>query len=667
MNIWTGDIETLKELTLFSFYNSETKEWKEFEISKNKNELLNFCNWYNINNLEAAVYYNGISFDCVVIEHCLRTFESWLSLDNLEITKIIWQYAQDVIDNKNYGVFLQYREEHFSVPCIDVFTINGLENEARRSSLKKIEFQLDWWNVEEMPIYHNQENLTDSDIENCKSYCRNDILATNELYQLTIGNTNHPIYKGNNQIELRKDIQAEFNINCLNYSDIKIGDELMKQQYCLTKGIEINQLPKKGTFRSSISLKDCIPSYIKFKTPTLQKLLKDLKSKKVGQRDKHEVVFKYGKLNTEYTIGLGGGHSTNKNEIHKATGDILIIDLDVSSLYPAIMVNEEYYPKHLGKELLKVYKELYLKRIELKPQSKKDKKIKGICDAIKLILNSFYGKVGSIDSWAYDKKVAYSICLTGQMALFMLIEEMELNGFHCFYFNTDGATFYCDKNKIDKFKEICKEWELKTKLTLEDAYFSKMYFSSVNDYISIKTDNSIKKKGHFISEFELWKNKSSRVVALALEEYFVKGTNPEEFIKNHKNIFDFCIMARAKGDLYLEMQKQGYLDEINSTNKIRLKKLVRYYLTTEKEWQLYKRGIGTTGKIANISLHADNELGKIYIQYYNKHEEKRFEDYKVDVNQYIFKALKIIDDLEKTNRTKYFINSKTSNQLNLFE
>ena len=56
--------------------------------------------------------------------------------------------------------------------------------------------------------------------------------------------------------------------------------------------------------------------------------------------------------------------------------------------------------------------------------------------------------------------------------------------------------------------------------------------------------------------FELWKNKSNRAIALALQEYFIKGTKPEDFINNHKNIFDYCIMAsRASGQLYLEMQK----------------------------------------------------------------------------------------------------------------
>jgi hypothetical protein len=69
----------------------------------------------------------------------------------------------------------------------------------------------------------------------------------------------------------------------------------------------------------------------------------------------------------------------------------MIITCDVSSMYPAGIINNSYYPAHLGVELLRTYKQLYLKRLELKPLSKTDKKAKGIADALKLTLNSFFG------------------------------------------------------------------------------------------------------------------------------------------------------------------------------------------------------------------------------------------------------------------------------------
>ena len=71
--------------------------------------------------------------------------------------------------------------------------------------------------------------MTSEEIKLTKDYCRNDVMATFEFYKITTGNTEHPLYKGNNQIDLRQDIFEEFGIPCLNYSDSKIGDEMIKK------------------------------------------------------------------------------------------------------------------------------------------------------------------------------------------------------------------------------------------------------------------------------------------------------------------------------------------------------------------------------------------------------------------------------------------------------
>lgn len=225
----------------------------------------------------------------------------------------------------------------------------------------------------------------------------------------------------------------------------------------------------------------------------------------------------------------------------------------------------------------------------------------------------------------------------------------------------DGATFKVNRNYLDVFYKINKEWEEKTKLLLEEQRFEKIYYSTVNDYIGLTVEGKIKTKGDFLTDNEIFKNKSWRVVALALEQYFVNGKDPIEFIRNHKNIYDFCIMARATGQLYLEMQKE----DDGSLRIEKLKKLVRYYLTTDKEWQMYKRGVGSTGKPTNINLHAPNELGEIYVRYFNTFEQKN--DYNINYNQYIYKCLKIISKIEANNKLKNFIESqKQSQQISLF-
>ena len=50
-------------------------------------------------------------------------------------------------------------------------------------------------------------------------------------------------------------ISEEFGIDCLNYSDIKIGDELLKRSYAKEINKEVKDLPKKGFFRKEIKLK----------------------------------------------------------------------------------------------------------------------------------------------------------------------------------------------------------------------------------------------------------------------------------------------------------------------------------------------------------------------------------------------------------------------------
>jgi DNA polymerase elongation subunit (family B) len=47
----------------------------------------------------------------------------------------------------------------------------------------------------------------------------------------------------------------------------------------------------------------------------------------------------------------------------------------------------------LGKEFLVGYRKMFDKRLDLKPLAKTDKKIKGIVGALKLAVNSVYGKL----------------------------------------------------------------------------------------------------------------------------------------------------------------------------------------------------------------------------------------------------------------------------------
>ena len=567
-NVIIYDIETMRECFIVVCMEPE-KTPKSFVVSKWQNQLDAFIKYTEENIDSYWVGYNNLRFDAQVVEWILRNHMHWHELSGLEICAKIAQKAQDVIHDANYDVFPEYREWDLSLKQIDLFKIHHYDNKNRRVSLKRLEFEMDLENIEEMPIHHNKADLTKDEVFLSLQYCFNDVDATYEFYKITLGDTDHQLYKGNNQIQLRKDIEEEFGIPCLNYSDSKIGDEIIKKYYCQEKGMEVKELPRKGYFRKSIDIKNCIAGYVQFETEQLQQFLQNIKRLKLGLQDdfKEHIDF-YGNV---YSFMKGGLHTENKPEIFESDEEYEIIDWDVASYYPAIIITNGRFPAHLGKEFLRGYKQMFDKRLELKPLAKGDRKIKGIVGALKLAVNSVYGKSSDMQSWIYDRQLTMFTTITGELSLMMLIEKYEMNGIQVISANTDGVTIRVRKDLIPKMHEINEWWSELTQYALERTDYKKIIFSTVNDYIAIMPDGTIKKKGDFLTDFELHKNKSARIVPLALEGYYVHGIPVKETILAHKNLYDFCIRRISSRDFHYE--------GMSSDNKLtKYNKLIRYYI-----------------------------------------------------------------------------------------
>jgi hypothetical protein len=626
MNILIYDIETMQELFLIGIYNPDTKTYYEFEVSKDKNQLDGFMRFIEQHPEYYWVGYNNLRFDSQVIEWILRNYEDWHELTALETAAKIAQKAADIIHDANYDVFPEYREEWLTLKQIDLFRVNHYDNKNRRVSLKRLEFEMDLENIEEMPVHHTKTNMTDDEIQLTKDYCRNDIMATYEFYKVTTGNTEHPLYKGNNQIELRQDIEEEFSIPCLNYSDSKIGDEMIKKFYCEQKNIQYSDLPKKGLFRTEVKVKYCIADYITFQTPELQEFLKRISKEKLTIKDEFKESLEF--YDNTYTFAKGGLHTENKPKIFEADADHIIVDWDVSSYYPAIIINNGKYPHHLGPEFLRGYKTMFDKRLELKPLAKKDKKIKGIVGALKLAVNSVYGKSSDMQSWIYDRQLTMFTTITGELSLLMLIEAYELAGIHVISANTDGVTIRLHKDKVEKMHELNKWWMELTSYELERTDYAKIIFSTVNDYLAIKTDGEIKKKGDFLTDFELHKNKSARVVPIALEHFFVHDVPVGDTIRNHTNIYDFCLRQKASKDFHYEGLANG--------NKTIYNKLIRYYVSNTGEKLLKVKNENSDSTAVDVSqveagdwvmhvcnhLTPDHSLDNINHAYYIERAER---------------------------------------------
>jgi len=350
----------------------------------------------------------------------------------------------------------------------------------------------------------------------------------------------------------------------------------------------------------------------------------------------------------------GGLHTENGPKIFEADEEHEIIDWDVSSYYPAIIINNGRYPRHLGKEFLQGYKTMFEKRLELKPLAKKDKKIKGIVGALKLAVNSVYGKSSDIQSWIYDRQLTMFTTITGELSLMMLIEAYELAGINVISANTDGVTIRIKKSLIPKMHELNAWWSKLTGYELERADYQKIIFSTVNDYLAIKTDGEIKKKGDFLTDFELHKNKSARVVPLALEQYFVRNIPVATTIRSHSVIFDFCLRQKASKDFHYEGVDRA------TGEKTVYNKLIRYYISNTGEKLLKIKNEDSDSGAAAVS---QVEAGEWLATVCNKLDKSHPLD-NINHLYYIDRAEKLISKIETEGKARKVVINP--NQLTLF-
>lgn len=271
------------------------------------------------------------------------------------------------------------------------------------TSLKHLEISMRLPNVEDMPFDHTYWVANWDEIHNILGYNKNDVEATYQFFLITIGETDLPLYKGKNRLQLRKDIKSKFGLPCFNYNDVKIGDELNKLNYLKNNpGV---QLIRGGTVRPFINLGDCILPNIKFESDQLNEFLKKLKTITLtdeAMKFEEEIVYKGVRL----SFGLGGIHSVDNPRIIIPKPHEKLEDRDCTSMHPTVILKYGFYPEHLGKSWLSGYQWTFDQRVKNKKLSKdkslsetERKKHDSIQEAFKLSLNGGgFGKTGELSS-----------------------------------------------------------------------------------------------------------------------------------------------------------------------------------------------------------------------------------------------------------------------------
>jgi hypothetical protein len=649
---WVMDYETIVNCFIAVFRAYDSDEQHIFVIGKHRNDTHEFIRFLleNQQNKDWHLGYNNLAFDAQITEHILERLDFYSGLDAEQFAAMIYAYVKTIIDKSNKGEFLDYPEFRLTIPCLDIFKLNHWDSNAKRTSLKWVQFSMDWHNVEEMPHPHGERVETQETLDMVVNYCINDVLSTKQIF--TLRNPKGE-YVMASQINLRAELSATYNLSLHSASEPRISKEMFLHFLSDKLNMNKNEIKVMKTERPTVTVRDIVLPYIKFQTPEfigVHNWFKSLVVNTAMNLEKEEAGPKYrlNFRNTPTDFGLGGLHGCTKSGIYEATPGKKILSADVTSFYPNLAIKNGWSPEHLPKhDFCELYEWFFEER-------KKYPKTSPLNYLFKIILNSTYGLSKNKYSFLYDPEFTFRITVNGQLLLSMLYEMVALkipNAVPLMQ-NTDGLEFIVDDQDESKFYEVCKEWEALTQLQLETVEYQKMIIGDVNNYIAVYKDGKTKCKGRFeFDELALHKNKSQLIVPKAWYAYFVEGKDPAQFLKENRNIFDYCVGAKLRGDWFFE--ERGIKDGVYVAKK--LQKLVRYYIS-DNGTKLIK--CNPDGR--EIQL----ESGKTLQTIFNQYEDKKWEDYRVDEKFYLDKIYDEIKKIESLSEALPF--HMQNNQLSLF-
>lgn len=618
------DLECLKNLFTFTSLNRDTKEFHQFVIHESRNDYIKLVNYLRSDKM-VQIGFSNVNYDYPLLHHLLNHYKEYIHYNGDTLSGLLYKKSQEIINME----FSAISPENEKIPQIDVFKINNWDSPARSCSLKQCEVAMKMDLVEDMPLPHDYVVTTEEEINMILEYNKHDVVATNMVFDVTLGRTEHLAYKNKNKVQIRQKLSKKYGINLMNLSDVKIGETLLLEEYCKATGLNKKFVSKNNTKRESINLRECIPDYIKFKSKKFNNLMNSWRNTTIkSTKGAISVNIPYHGILLGY--GTGGMHASNSG-VFNADDYYTIIDSDVSSLYPSIAVKNKYRPEHLLPEFNNVYDKFVDIRLKEKDKAKELRDMV-IVEGYKFFINGAYGKSNEPSSFLFDSLYTMKTTITGQLSLTMLIESlsMKIPEIQWIQVNTDGITALVPKKYTAQYYEVCKKWEYLTQLVLVSTEFKKMVVRDVSNYMAIYNNGEIKSKGCFEIYQEFYKNPSMRIVPIALKEYYENNIPVEQTIKNHKDILDFCLMIKGTKSW---ASKYKYIDS-NGNIKIKdLTKITRYYIS------------GGSGSLYRENTLDKNQVGVNVgygVKIFNKKEDKCMKDYDINYSYYVRECNKII-------------------------
>lgn len=651
--VFVFDIEVFQNIFHCSVKDTETNTIYKFEISERKNQLRELVKFFKQVNkyitwgeyytttrqIESNIIfcgYNNLHYDNPIINYIIEYEDTLMNHNVFTICSSIFNLSKTITTSKedNIDTWKHWKYQIW-FDTFDILTM--LYSNKLRVGLKEIQVTMQYPNVQEF-VCDWTKPLPLEDFDSMIDYNINDIESTSEL-----------LNRCKDAVDLRIAIEDEYGVRVLSKDGVNIGMKILTQKYLEKTGLTWWDIEGLRSPMDYIPLKDIILPFIKYDSPILNRVLEDMKSQVVSPgRKGYENNFVFAGL--RYTVGVGGIHSKNDPEIIIPKEDEMLIDIDVASLYPSMLIEYGFYPKHLGPEFLEVYSQIKNERIEAKHNGDKVKN-----ETLKLALNGLSGNLQNEHNFCYSPEAVMKIRINGQLLLLMLAEKLTQVGCRIIQANTDGLFVLLKKDNYQQVNTICRNWEQLTKLTLEEECFEAMYQYAINDYIAVKegyqkTKNPdlIKAKGMFITKVLLGKGLSAKIIPEAIIKYFVDGIPVEQTIKECKDIKKFLMSEKTGKQWHVEYMNE----EQQRTNRFYASTnggyLWKWKDTGHKEGEIitYTEPYVGEHKYKASARQYQNMLTASGVTLLNKFDDKPIEERKINYRYYLREALKIIEELQ---------------------
>jgi hypothetical protein len=583
MNLWVYDCETFPNVFTIAFeHATEPTRWS-FEISDHKNEtpqLLAF-----LHTLRAPGYrlvgFNNVGFDYPILHTLIKMGRG--------DANHLYLLAQAIIeaDDRDRFKYLVKPSDYY-IPQVDLMKMHHFDNNAKRTSLKMLEFNMRSDNIVDLP-FPVGSTLNPEQIKVLHAYNAHDVSQTKKF-----------LHKSMDMLAFRDELSKKYQRDFTNHNDTKIGKDFFAMEL-ERNGVSLyDYTPATGrtprqTLRPRIKLADAILPSITFERPELTRVLDWMKRQTITEtkgalsemhltiNKKGELVEKFKEVSAtidgfKFVFGTGGIHGSVSSEIITADDEYTIIDLDVASYYPNLAITNGFYPEHLGASFVTIYKNLFEQRKTYPKKSAESQ-------MLKLALNGVYGDSNNKFSVFFDPLFTMRITLNGQLLLCKLAEQlMKVPKLRVIQINTDGITVNLRRRDEQHLDDVCKWWEQSTGLILEQVTYQKMCVRDVNNYLAVRENGTTKRKGAYEYQGGGWyedgyngwhQDASAPVVARVAEKVLVEGAPIRETIESWPDLHDFMYRTKLNRPMYLEW---------NGTNVQRITR----YVVTKQGHTLYK-------------------------------------------------------------------------------